>query len=205
MDSKDAYLHVGETFRYFLNWRHLLFGGYLGVLGALCLAFAWAHTPLADSGKQTMTSPLQLQARRALPFAAIALSTVFWMMDFRNRDLWRGCIFVGRDLEERILKERGVYTHLHDIGNRETTGGISHGRAIDLLVSVVIATVVAQVTDQDMLRFPPVILGIMVFVALFPISVALGNAAQSARVQQEEEVRKSANGSNGGAGGSLTR
>ena len=37
MTTKDAYDHVGETYRYFLGWRHKLFAGYLTVLAAIAL------------------------------------------------------------------------------------------------------------------------------------------------------------------------
>ena len=38
---KDLYEEIGKTYRYFLNWRHALFAGYLVSLYALSNGFAW--------------------------------------------------------------------------------------------------------------------------------------------------------------------
>jgi len=107
---KLVYGNASELHRYFLSWRHQLFAGYLAVLAALAIAFNWAynlqHHPRAWIG--------------IVSIMAIALSVLFWLLEFRNRQLYRSSQNIARNLEQQMgvaqeelqIKNGGVYDEL---------------------------------------------------------------------------------------------
>jgi len=188
MTTKDTYDHVGESFRYFLGWRHKLFAGYLAVLAAIAVAGAWTQPSLLKpDGALVPQSALQTGVERALPWTVIAVSLVFWMAEFRNRDLWRGCQFVGYCLEQNLPHQRGIYTHLREIETRGAIWGISHGSAMDLLTALVISVAAAYIPDEATLPCR-VLVGSLVFVVSFAISIILGKNAKARRHEQEKKI-----------------
>ena len=91
------YKEAGTMFRHFLNWRRLLFAGYLAVLSALALAFKWT---LAHAASLSFVCPA----------AGVVISLVFWGFDYRNRVLFRYAAEVGKRLEKKLgLPDIGYY------------------------------------------------------------------------------------------------
>lgn len=187
---KDAYDHVGQTFRYFLEWRHKIFAGYLAVLATLALAFAWTQPGPTKNGDiaPSPTAGQQL-ATRALPFIGIVISAVFWTLDFRNRDLFRVCQERGAILERSLPTKTGIYADLLALGDRPAVAGITQSVGIDLLVSAVITALAAQVTSILWSSPPPraILIGALVlFVVIFVSMKFLGGRAAAARKRQRE-------------------
>lgn len=164
IEAALIYTEIGKTHRYFLDWRNKIVGGYLAVLGALGLGYENVHA-----------EGLQI----ALLFAAGGVSFVFWIFDFRNRELYSACQRAGADIEE----DRGFvgpYRALQSL-RKNTHHKITHGLAINLLV----AGVVVGVSETLYARFPAwlrmtnrgwcsVGLGVAIFVLLVLLAELLG-------------------------------
>jgi hypothetical protein len=110
-----------------------------------------------------------------IPIGALVLSLVFWALDFRNRDLFRTCQEAAAHLES----SSGVYTCL--VATRDKTW-ISHGRAINVLVSAV-STVAWGLLYRSVFsgRFPNIITLMAVFAIQFVVMSILGKRAGKAR------------------------
>ena len=129
MDDKLVYEEIGRNYRYFLDWRNKIVGGYIAVLGAFGFAFSGAKTP---------------EIRIVILFAAIPLSIVFWIFDTRNRDLFWACQRAGAGIEGNII---GTYASLEALRvqtpklNRGNllANRLTHGLGINILVSSVLA------------------------------------------------------------------
>jgi len=117
MNEEKLYSEVGEAWRHLTSWREKIVAGYLTVLGALGAGFASQASP---------------GYRSAVLSAAILISVVFWILDFRNRRLVGGCQDVGARLEDR----KGCYAELQRLRAEQTP--LTHGTAINLLVSGVV-------------------------------------------------------------------
>ncbi len=111
---EKAYDEVGVNYRYFLTWRHRLFAGYLVVIAFLAVGVPWIFQ----------------HAREILwaPFACgLLLTLVFWVLEYRNRDLYHAAQRCGEALENTIGSSNGIYTELNSIkGNF-----LCHSTAID--------------------------------------------------------------------------
>jgi len=115
VDDKTLYKEAADLWRHFAAWREKLFAGYITALGALALACA----QYASSG-----------IRSAILVSGILVSTVFWILDLRNRELFSASQGVAARLENKI----GGYRALDEI-RFSGTNSLTHGVAIDLLVS----------------------------------------------------------------------
>ena len=79
LSHKDVYDQIGESLRYYLDWRAKLLTGYFA---ALAVSFTWA-------------------ARNApalaflIPVLGAAASLLFWLLDVRNRDGYNSCVRAG--------------------------------------------------------------------------------------------------------------
>lgn len=122
---KDIYAEIGLNYRYFLTWRHSLFAGYLVVLAALSVAGSWFFK----------------EARGHLwlvPLVASILTVVFWMIERRNRDLYRTCLDRGAACE-KALAACGIFTGFKSPPPSRFTQSF----AIDLLFAVVLLLLVS--------------------------------------------------------------
>jgi hypothetical protein len=112
--AKDVYAEIGINFRYFLTWRQLIFAGYLAVLGALSAGGAWVYEHAAH-------------LLGVVPAVGLLLTGVFWVIEYRNRQLYRACIEQGAACEVG-LDEIKMYTRL-----RNPPGWLSQSNAMDVL------------------------------------------------------------------------
>jgi hypothetical protein len=112
------YTEVGQNYRKFLDWREKIVGGYVAVIAGLGLGYS-----RADAG-------LGFQA--ILLFSAILTSLAFWILNIRNSKFIATCVRAGQKLEggKGVYSEMGTLTH---------TSRFTHGLAVNLLVSGVIA------------------------------------------------------------------
>ncbi|HRQ23229.1 MAG TPA: hypothetical protein PLF42_07350 [Anaerolineales bacterium] len=128
LSYKDVYEEIGRNYRYFLNWRHALFAGYLLVLYAVISSY--------------VESIDNLFFQRLCLGAVVLISLVFWTIEIRIRDLYRACTEAGEDLEKKTKSKGesssfGIYTKLNNGEMRRKK--ISHTNALNLLfLSVII-------------------------------------------------------------------
>ena len=113
------YKEAGTMFRHFLNWRRLLFAGYLAVLSALALAFKWT---LAHAASLAFVCPA----------AGVVISLVFWGFEYRNRVLFDHAAKVGKRLEKKLgLPDVGYYGSY-----KESERKITHRSLLDMFFLV---------------------------------------------------------------------
>jgi hypothetical protein len=125
LSHQDLYEEIGRTYRYYLNWRHASFAGYLIIMYALFLE----HKDDPNS--------FDLYA------ISIIITIVFWMIEKRIRDLYQACTKAGKELElnGKTTEKRpalGIYTKLENLRD----SAISHSRALDLLFASVIIGII---------------------------------------------------------------
>ncbi len=136
--NKVAYENACQLHRYFLSWRHQLFAGYLAVLAALAIAFNWAYK-----------NPLDYNSRLWLVIVIVIgvfLTIIFWLLEIRTRQLYRGCQNIARNLEikmgiapaEESIKNCGVFYELL----RMTKDSSSHSRIMNIFFSITLITLV---------------------------------------------------------------
>ncbi len=118
LDSKTAYEEVGQSYRKFLDWRERIVGGYVAIIGGLGVGY---HQSDAHCGFQS-----------ALLCTAILTSLAFWILNMRNSKFIVTCVRAGQKLE----RGGGVYTSM---GTLSHTSRLTHGLAVNLLVSGVVA------------------------------------------------------------------
>ena len=94
---KDIYAETGRNFRHFLAWRRLLLAGYFGVLAGVGAVV----TPLVQD--QPGLVP-------ALPVGIAVISLLFWALDHRNRRLIWIASEAGRNIEQQLHLDGGIYT-----------------------------------------------------------------------------------------------
>lgn len=130
-DIKDLCSELGQTWRHFAGWREKIIAGYLTIVAAIATAF---HLSPAD--------------HVVVLSAAIVVSTVFWIFDFRNRILLGMCQRVGKSIEMLCRPsakdcERGCYSALNHVRYPAKSNwhvdSLTHGLAVDILVSAIIA------------------------------------------------------------------
>ncbi len=91
IDDQDRYEQLGKAWRHVVSWRDKLFAGYLTVLGAL------GYVILQDA---------TAVRRLALFGAGVMLSAIFWIFEFRTRNIVNACQATAASLEA----DRGLYT-----------------------------------------------------------------------------------------------
>jgi hypothetical protein len=129
MEKEDSavYAQTCEHYRYFLSWRDKTLGGYLILLGALGIAYA-------NLDKTNLWF--------FPPFAVIFVSIVFWLLEFRTRDLYHMCSWVG----ERLERDAGVKGFFGVARLEHSSKGeppISQSFAFDFLISGVVSFAIA--------------------------------------------------------------
>ncbi len=107
-------------FVYYLDWRHKLFAGYLAALAAIAVAYKNLDT---------------LSDLKTLAGATFVLSLIFWMIDFRIRDLFRHCSKAAAALENTVIVKETI--HLSAIttqpdGSEQTTERLLAGKRVEL-------------------------------------------------------------------------
>lgn len=119
IDSTEAvYEEVGQNYRKFLDWREKIVGGYVAVIGGLGFGYSRADAALGF--------------KAVLLFSAILTSFAFWVLNMRNSKFIVTCVRAGQELEGG----KGVYSCM---GTLTHTSRLTHGLAVNLLVSSVIA------------------------------------------------------------------
>ena len=116
-----------ELHKFFLSWRHQLLAGYLATVAGLGIAFGWTY--VSANNARGLASIVCL--------LGLFLTIIFWLLEHRNRSLYRTCQNVASDIEFRFgfhleaksTKEMGVFTALI----QTSKGIITHSRMIDLL------------------------------------------------------------------------
>lgn len=131
LSVKDVYGEIGTNYRYFLAWRHRLFAGYVAVLAGLSVAY-WS---VGDDDA----------FRKAIIAASFVITVVFWILEYRNRDLYHACQNSGQACESDLPQDVGIYTRLTsntDVLHRRITQSLG----IDILFFVVIvASIVVEI------------------------------------------------------------
>jgi hypothetical protein len=120
LKTSDLYEHVTRNLHYYLEWRAKLLAGYFATLLSLGVAFAWSWTNRRELRILTI----------ALPFVSALVSLLFWGLDCRNRENYRGLLDAGDHLEEGI-KTTGPYHHLN-----KPPKGISHSHILTAMFLV---------------------------------------------------------------------
>lgn len=142
MDDKLVYEETSRNYRYFLDWRNKIVAGYIATLGALALGYTGAKS---------------VHQQIAILISTVLLSFVFWIFDYRNRDVYWTCQHVGARLEKRA-RIPGSYSTLNELRFHEVRRGncdskqtrtqklvrwvhekLTHGLALSLLVAGAIA------------------------------------------------------------------
>ena len=134
---KLVYENASQLHRYFLTWRHQLLAGYLAVLAALGVAFNWAS--LRADSKELWIG--------AIGLLSISLTALFWLLEFRNRQLYRGCQNIARNLEqlmglvpeEPAIKNGGVYDELI----RTTSQTLNHSTIMNMFFAFALLLLIA--------------------------------------------------------------
>jgi hypothetical protein len=119
LEVKAKYEEVGQNYRKFLDWREKIIGGYVAIVGALGLGY---HQSEGHPGFQSI-----------LLCAAALTSFAFWTLNMRNSKFTVTCLVAGRKLEQG---GDGIYTEMKAL---RRTGRLTHGLAVNLLVSGVVA------------------------------------------------------------------
>jgi len=114
---KDVYTEVGVNYRYFLTWRQRIFAGYLAVLGALGVAAGWVLKESPGSFG-------------FLSGAGLLLTVVFWIVEGRNREIYKKCVERGAACEAS-LESIGIF-----VGLKHEPQMLTHSFAFDLLFLV---------------------------------------------------------------------
>lgn len=116
LSLEKAYEEVGTNYRYFLNWRRFLVTGWFTVMGAVSFAFSWVYK---NASEYTWV----------LFFSTFVITGAFWVMDYRNRDLYHACQKSGEEIEQHLKNTKGIYTYL----NKLEATKLTHSRALDVL------------------------------------------------------------------------
>lgn len=117
---RDVYEEIGKNYRYFLNWRHGLFAGYLAVVAALAAGVVRVY-----SSHPKFVWPLFL--------AGAIVTLVFWGLEYRNRDVYHACQRSGAECERHFPAGVGIFTRMQNLGG----GLLTHSRVLDLFFGVV--------------------------------------------------------------------
>ena len=118
---RDVYEEIGKNYRYFLNWRHGLFAGYLAVVAALGAGFFRIY-----SNHPRLVWPLFL--------AGVIVTLVFWGLEYRNRDVYHACQRSGAECEKHFSAGVGIFTRMQGLGEKFLT----HSRVLDIFFGVVV-------------------------------------------------------------------
>jgi hypothetical protein len=116
-----TYEEIGRVHRYFLNWRNALFAGHITVIYAHVIGYSWLIN-------QQDTSILQI----LLLSSGFFMTMIFWGLEFRNRGLYRACLYAGKAWEENN-KVIGVYKELLSVKS-----SIRHSRVLDIYYGFVL-------------------------------------------------------------------
>jgi hypothetical protein len=123
LSVEHAYEEVGTNYRFFLTWRHRLLAGYFIVVASMCFGIPW----IWEKDKGLLWAPFA---------AGMAITVVFWVLDFRNRDLYHACQKVGETLESTLPENlAGIYGAL----NQRKRNVLNHSRAFEILFLAALA------------------------------------------------------------------
>ena len=84
-----VYTTAAELHRYFLSWRNQLLAGYFAVVAAIAVAYHWAYTQPHHSVAWILI----------VGCFAFAITLFFFLLEMRNRQLYRECQNVEQDIE----------------------------------------------------------------------------------------------------------
>jgi hypothetical protein len=98
LTTQDLYAENGSNYRFFLNWRHALFAGYLLIL------FTLANIYFTNNQFEETNRPY-------LYVVVLVSSLIFWGLERRIRNLYHACMNTGHALEKAI-GTNGIYTRL---------------------------------------------------------------------------------------------
>ncbi|HCB01985.1 MAG TPA: hypothetical protein DEP19_06345 [Anaerolineae bacterium] len=123
---QEIYEEVGRTYRYFLSWRHALLGGYL--IGIYTLFSHYFENN-------------DMNIQRNLLICLFVITIVFWMIEYRIRELYRACTNSGAKIEtDNKFSSIGIYVKLDSKDMRGRI--ISHSNAFNILfLSVLLAVI----------------------------------------------------------------
>ena len=110
-----------------------------------------------------------------LPIAGIVVSLLFWLIDFRNRDIWKTCQYTAIRLEQ----SQGVYSDLDKV-----KPFLSHGIIIDAFIALVISALVGYYCSSSYPTIPTIyiVIGIVLLtICLTFLAKYLDNKAQHKR------------------------
>jgi len=128
LNGKELYIENGRNYRFFLNWRHALFAGYLGILFLLGKAYSW----IVEN---------QYQMLWVIYLFGLIITLCIWGLDRRNRELYRSCLRIGKNLE-KDYGLKGIYSRL-DTGDKEDINDlpkITHSKILDIFFGIITLT-----------------------------------------------------------------
>jgi hypothetical protein len=129
LTAKDVYSDISNNYRFFLNWRHALLGGYIAALFAIFSAISW----MMENNHQDQLWIIYL--------FGIIVSLFFWGFEYRVRDLYKVCIDCGAALEKKSGYS-GIYTRFQD--TKTWNKFITHSRIINLFFLSAITIMLAM-------------------------------------------------------------
>jgi hypothetical protein len=131
-----AYQTSLDLYKFFGSWRHQLLAGYLATISGLGITFGWTYSSVNNA--RPLTSLVCL--------TGLFLTAFFWLLERRNRSLYRACTHTASEIEKRLgfdtneasTDGRGVFTAL------QSTNAITctHSRVIDALFVIATAALV---------------------------------------------------------------
>ena len=142
---KDVYAEIGTNYRFFKTWRERLLAGYLAVLAGLSIAYKWTQSAEVEQ------STSQLRLELAVCGAGLLITVVFWLLEFRNSDLFLDCLRSGKKCEEaaNLPEETRVYSRI--LSSRKCF--VTQSRAMNLLFLLASVGIIA-VAIGDIVRSP---------------------------------------------------
>ena len=142
---RSVYDHCCELHSYFMTWRRHLVTGYLVTLAALGVAFSWTFDCANNA--------------RSLSWLVCLIGTfltiIFWLLDGRNRELYRSCQNVAVDIETQLGFKKDsdskCYIGLQTALRQSAGHKISHSGIMDILfygaaIILVIMTIYSFIT-----------------------------------------------------------
>lgn len=122
LSKQDLYQEIGNNYRFFLNWRHALFAGYLVILYTLANAYAWAL--------ERQLTPIE----GIIIVGGVIITLTFWALERRIRALYRACTSKGKEIEGDSQLS-GIYHKLDNQNNKENQN--THSLVLDIFFGTI--------------------------------------------------------------------
>lgn len=93
--EKYMYEKAHDSTHYFLNWRQILFAGYIAIASKLLFEFF----------KITPENPNNWQESLCITLGIVFISIIFLLLDIRNTEIYHSCQEVCKEIEKLWFKD----------------------------------------------------------------------------------------------------